>query len=130
MKKLVPIAVSLLVVASLGATLGASPGATASSHRKAQSDAKIRAAESQLQAGSMALQNGNEAQTIVDLTSAVQDLKKAQPIYHGYRDKAIAVTNQALKVLKKSGPNASTQAAKLIDKAISDAEEARLHLSS
>ena len=79
---------------------------------------------SSLQSGASALQAGNEQAAISYLQSAYSTMLQAEPIYHGYREKALRNTKEAGTELERNKRESVQRASGRIAQAISDAQTA------
>jgi hypothetical protein len=95
-------------------------GKQITAQQKQASDQDMQTGLSQLEAASTALQSGSKATALTDLRQAFASMYSAEPIYHGYREKALILTRKAGLTLDKGGSGASSD----ISEAISDAQTA------
>jgi hypothetical protein len=128
------------VVASLAATgpsfaqnPGAQPlpavilrddGKAITPQQKAQSDQLMAAGLTSLQSAASALQSGNTQGAISYLQSAYSSMLQAEPIYHGYRERALKNTKEAGLELERNRRESVQRASGRITQAISDAQTA------
>jgi len=92
--------------------------------QKSESDQLMQTGLSGLQAASSAVQAGNGQAAYADLQSAHASMVSAEPIYHGYREKAIHSSETAMKVLESGKKGELARAAAIVARSIQDATTA------